>query len=67
MDPRTKSILEDIEKMKAENDTEMLEAMKDYWDGFRDGVNTISEVLDKLKIDMIVPVEEALKTYETKI
>lgn len=61
MDPRTKSILEDIEKMKAENDTEMLENMKDYWDGFRDGINTISEVLDKLKIDMVVPVEEALK------
>ena len=61
MDPRTKSILEDIEKMKAENDTEMLETMKDYWDGFRDGINTISEVLDRLKNDMIIPVEEALK------
>ena len=61
MDPRTKRIMEDIGKMKAENDTEMLESMKDYWDGFRDGVNTISEVLEKLKNDMIVPVEEALK------
>jgi hypothetical protein len=61
MDPRTKSILEDIEKMKTENDTEMLETMKDYWDGFRDGVNIVLEVLDKLKNDMVVPVEEALK------
>ena len=61
MDPRTESILEDIEKMKAENDTEMLESMKEYWDGFRDGVDTISEVLKKLKNDMIVPIEEALK------
>ena len=67
MDPRIKSIMDNIEKMKAENDVEMLEAMKDYWDGFRDGINTVSEVVEKLKNDMIVPVEEALKTYETKI
>lgn len=61
MDPRTKSILEALEKMKTENDTEMLEDMKNYWDGFRDGANMIFEALVKLKNDMVDPVEEALK------
>ena len=61
MDPRTKYILDEIAKLKADNDADALDAMKDYWDGFRDGVNTIFGVLEKLKNDMIVPVEEALE------
>lgn len=61
MDLRTKYILDKIAKLKADNDADTLDLVKYYWDGFRDGVNTISVVLEKLKNDMIVPVEEALK------
>lgn len=61
MDPRTKEIIDDIKKLRADGDTEMLEAMKDYWDGFADCAKTIFEVLNTLQNGMIEPVKEALK------
>lgn len=61
MDPRTKHILDEIAKMKAEGDTDLLKMTRDYWQGFTDGVNTIIEILDRLKNDMINPVKEALE------
>lgn len=64
MDPRTKYILDDIAKLREEGDTDTLAGMKDYWDGFNDGIRTIVELLDRLKIDMINPVKEAFEEKE---
>lgn len=66
MDPRTKYILDDIAKMKAEGDTDSLNTMRDYWQGFTDGVNVIIKVLDTIKVDMINPVKEALEEDENE-
>lgn len=64
MDPRTKDILDDIEKMRADGDTDTLEHMRDYWDGMSDCVELVMQVVSRLKTDMIEPVKEAFQKKE---
>ena len=61
MDPKTKDILSSIKKLKADDDTETLEHMKDYWDGMNDCIEIIMQVITRLKTDMIDPVKESLE------
>lgn len=61
MDPRTEDILNSINRLKADSDTETLEHMKDYWDGMNDCVEIVMQVITRLKTDMIDPVKESFE------
>ena len=61
MDPRAKDILSSIERLKADDNTETLEHMKDYWDGMNDCIEIVMQVITRLKTGMIDPVKESFE------
>ena len=64
MDFNIEYILNDIAKMKAENDPEMLQSLKDYLSGFEAGVDVILEVANRAKADFINPVKKTLESRD---
>ena len=65
MNENTIKILNTIQELKTQNNRVMIESMKDYWQGFNDGVNTLLTVANELKTRMIDPVQKALKEEKT--
>lgn len=57
-------ILNDIAEMKAKNNPEMLQSLKDYWSGFEAGVDVILEVANRAKADLINPVKKTLESRD---